>query len=68
MKITQTVQRDCCQQSDLRPLEGTPKRGRTPEWMFCLHCGRQHRIHTFTDPAGASDWDYQPAHWPWEAA
>ena len=59
MKIKETTERDCCTPKDLKPVEGSPRRGRDPEVMFCVHCGARHRIHTFTDAAGSSDWEYR---------
>lgn len=59
MKIKEVLERDCCAPKDLRPLEGSPKRGKDPETMFCVHCGARHNIHTFMDAAGSSDWEYR---------
>ena len=68
MKITETVSRECCQQKDLRAVEGTPMRGRYPEWVFCIHCGRRHYYDSFMDAAGSRDWEYKPAKNQWESA
>lgn len=65
MKIEEKIVRECCQQKDLLPIEGTPKRGRDPEWMFCKHCGRHHHGESERDPAGSSDWIYKPVPLPW---
>lgn len=59
MKITETVNRDCCQSKDLKVVEGSPLRGRDPLYKFCVHCGARHKIHTFMDAAGSSDWEYR---------
>ena len=66
MKISETRQRDCCQPQDLKPIEGSPLRGRDPLYKFCVHCGRHHMIHTFMDAAGSRDWEYRPMKRPWE--
>lgn len=65
LKIKETVERECCQTRDLRPIHGSPIVGRIPKYMFCVHCGRQHEMHTFTDAAGSSDWEYRPRLNPW---
>ncbi len=66
MKIKITKERDCCQQEDLKPIEGTPLFSGIPEYVFCVHCGRQLHHHSFTDPAGSSDWEYRRIPRPWE--
>jgi hypothetical protein len=67
MKIEVKSTRDCCQSCDLRPVEGAPTAGRIPRVMFCVHCGRRHAMHTYTDAAGSSDWEYRklPETWAW---
>ncbi len=59
MKITETITRDCCEQKDLRPVEGCRKFGMHPEFKFCVHCGARHEYHRFTDPAGGTDSEYR---------
>ena len=66
MKITEQLERQCCAQRDLRPIEGSPKRGRMAEWVFCVHCGHHRRYDSFVDAAGATDWNYRPVMAPWE--
>lgn len=65
MKIRETIERECCKPQDLKPVEGSPSSGRVPEYKFCVYCGAYWRVVAFTDPAGASDWEYrkQPAYW-----
>jgi hypothetical protein len=65
MKIRETKERECCAFGDLKPVEGSPKRGQVYDYVFCQHCGARHRMFTFTDPAGASDWGYKkiPESW-----
>lgn len=60
MKIKVTEERDCCQAKDLKPIDGSPKFGHNVQFKFCLHCGKRHEFHSFTDPAGGSDWEYLP--------
>jgi hypothetical protein len=60
MIIKETIERECCDvRKDLKPIFNSPKIGRFPEVMFCIHCGSYFRYYTFTDAAGASDWDYR---------
>jgi hypothetical protein len=66
MKIEVKTTRDCCAREDLRPVEGAPKAGRDSTMMFCVHCGRRHRMYTFTDAAGSRDWEYRREPDPWE--
>ena len=66
MKITEQVSRECCQTRDLRPIEGTPLRGRDPAYVFCVHCGAQHVYDTYMDAAGSRDWRYTKIPAPWE--
>lgn len=67
MKITETIQRDCCNdRKDLKTIEGSPLAGRDPIYKFCVHCGRHFAIHSFMDPAGSSDWQYRKQPLPWE--
>ena len=67
MKITETVERHCCQTRDFKPLEGTPKSATgDPEWVFCVHCGRRHRYDAMRDEAGCSYWEYIPTEMPWD--
>lgn len=66
MKVTETVQRECCQPRDLKPVEGTPRRGRDAEYVFCVHCGKWHEYDSFMDAAGSRDWRYKPMPVPWD--
>lgn len=65
MKITVTKQRECCEQEDLKPIEGTNKLGGVPEYVFCVHCGRHLVLENFTDAAGSRDWRYKKLERPW---
>jgi hypothetical protein len=66
VKITQTIERECCEPGDLKPIPGSPKRGRDPEYVACKYCARVHKMRVFTDAAGATDWEYVPDRLPWE--
>lgn len=68
MQIVEEVKRECCQTRDLLPIEGSPKRGRDPEYMFCRHCGAHHRYSTFMDAAGSRDWHYVKMAKPFDAS
>ncbi len=60
MKITETTTRDCCTSKDLKSVEGAKKlHDRYPMVAFCVHCGARHKVYTFTDAAGSSDWEYR---------
>lgn len=66
MKITETINRDCCQQRDLRPVEGTKRIHGHDEFMFCVHCGRYHEAYRVSDAAGGYDTEYRKCAPPWE--
>ena len=66
MLIKETIERRCCQQKDLKPIEGTPAAGLDPKYKFCVHCGRHHVGETERDAAGSSDWTYRPMRLPLE--
>ena len=59
MIIKETIERQCCHQKDLRPVNGTPMAGSIPRYVFCVHCGHHHVMTTFTDAAGSADWEYR---------
>jgi hypothetical protein len=61
MKIVQTVSRECCQQQDLKVVDGCKmmNSSRYPELKFCVHCGARHKYTSFMDAAGSSDWEYR---------
>lgn len=67
MKISETVERDCCQQRDFKPVEGTKIIGRIPSLVFCQHCGHYWEYTSCRDAAGSADYEYRklkivPAH------
>jgi hypothetical protein len=59
MKVTETITRECCHPKDLRPVEGADMIGREPQFKFCVHCGRYHRLTHVRDPAGGTDTEYK---------
>ena len=63
MKIKETIERECCQSKDLRPLIGSRSIGliKYSEYKFCMHCAR-HKYHSFMDAAGSTDWEYRKVH------
>lgn len=41
MKVTETIERDCCQHQDLKPYKGTIGDSlKTNHPSFCQHCGQ----------------------------
>lgn len=59
MKIKVTEERECCQPRDLKPVEGSQKKGLEPLYMFCIHCGHRHVLDWRRDPAGGTDSYYR---------
>jgi hypothetical protein len=59
MKITETIDRECCQQKDLKPVIDSKLVGRQREFLFCVHCGARHRYTSYMDAAGSTDWEYR---------
>ena len=69
MKITVTETRECCQERDLKPYQGTifsgfpvDKWGNVRPLAFCQHCGQIHIQECFTDAAGDQDTRWRK--WP----
>ena len=51
MKITETIERECCQPGDLRPYAGFQE---APDGIwFCAHCGQLWGYRRITDNEGA---------------
>jgi hypothetical protein len=66
MKITETIQRECCDlRKDLKPIQGTPRIGNDHKYLFCIHCGRHHVGNSERDAAGGVDWVYRRVEAPW---
>jgi hypothetical protein len=70
VKITETIERECCQREDLKPYPGQPSSNQrywgAQKYVFCKHCGRAHEAVSSTDAAGSRDWEYRPLRLPWE--
>jgi len=52
VKITETIERWCCEPKDLKKYRGE---GSKSIEMFCQHCGQQFTSEKYTDAAGARD-------------
>ena len=59
MKIKEVIERECCQEKDLKGVANCTTIGRIPEFVFCIHCGWWHQYKGFMDAAGARDWRYE---------
>jgi hypothetical protein len=58
MKITETIERDCCARIDLKPYLGLSTiqvRDGRARLLFCIHCGQIWRPEKFMDAAGSMD-------------
>jgi len=58
MKIKETIERDCCQDKDLKLYRGkyfSTNKG----WVFCVHCGNIWEKVSYTDAAGGKDYKYE---------
>ena len=40
MKITETIERDCCQEQDLKPYHGDKTKSFLVPTHYCIHCGQ----------------------------
>ena len=68
MKIKETIERECCEWKDLRPVQGCDKIGTQLEIMFCIHCGAYHRYNSYMNAAGSTDWQYKKIVLPYKTA
>lgn len=60
MKITETIERECCSPQDLKPVQLSPQvRGSIPEQKFCVHCGARHFYKEFIDEDGGRSSEYR---------
>lgn len=66
MKIQETIERDCCQSRDLKPLPGSAKIGMDWKYKFCIYCGRHHEYTYYNDGVDSNSRAYIPMLWPWE--
>jgi len=53
LKVTETIERWCCAQKDLKVYRG--ERSTERSMFFCQHCGQLWIEEPFTDAAGARD-------------
>lgn len=62
MKITETIDRECCESKDLKQMHSNSRPvGRF--WYFCIHCGRHWEEQGGTEPG---DGGMVALPWPWE--
>jgi len=56
IKITETIERFCCEPKDLKKYEGAhnDEEPKNVKW-FCQYCGQLWENHTYTDAAGSRD-------------
>ena len=63
MKITVSETRECCQERDLKPYQGTKHAVFSLDSVsFCQYCGQIHIQECFTDAAGDQDTRWRK--WP----
>lgn len=64
MKITETIQRECCQSNDLLIL-GDGKSHK--DYRFCKYCGRHFEKEYEMDASGNGyNYSWKKLKWPWE--
>lgn len=54
MKITETIERECCVPS--KDFVTTPITHKGGEWAICRHCGKMYRRVSGQDATGYTDW------------
>ena len=62
MKITETIERDCCEFKDLKPYKGyvlSEENGKPRKLMFCQYCGQLWQYVRKMDAAGSMDSDLE---------
>ena len=59
MKITETIERECCHPDDLVKYQGVSGIPAVLKPKFCKHCGQLWILERFTDAAGDSDSEYR---------
>lgn len=62
MKITENIERECCQFKDLIPIQGSPAIGSNAEFMSCKFCGKIFRFQRGQESA----FEYFPWTTPWQ--
>jgi hypothetical protein len=51
MKITETIERNCCEQKDLKPYLGN----KALKLLYCVHCGQLWEWNRRMDAAGSME-------------
>ena len=66
MKITETIERNCCDRvKDLVRMNND--KGQKVDYCFCKHCGRHFTLKSQLDASGSSrEYFWEPLKWPWE--
>jgi hypothetical protein len=54
VKILETIERECCQQQDMKPYQGVGDR--KDKKIFCIHCGQVWGENSFMDESGSRDY------------
>lgn len=62
MKITENIERECCQFKDLIPIQGSPAIGTNAKFMSCKFCGKIFRFQRGQESA----FEYFPWTTPWQ--
>lgn len=56
MKITETIERECCAPGDLKQYQGLMKcPGHRPKFRFCTYCGQLWMLVREMGPAGSME-------------
>lgn len=63
-KIVESIERNCCQYRDLRPVCDSKVLFRSGlknvyDIMQCKYCGDIHKYYRYMDAAGSMDWEYR---------
>lgn len=62
MKITETIERECCQRQDLKPYRGVMHESLKRHCpKFCVHCGQVWMEDSEMGPAGSNEPVSKPA-------
>lgn len=59
IKIKETIERDCCEQKDLKEYKGRDAHIHN-QIFFCQHCGQLWENEKYTDAAGSTDTRLKP--------
>ena len=64
MKIKEVIERECCQNRDLKVITGHPV---GCPYYFCVHCGKHWHYERYMDAAGSPDSRLTSLPLPWVA-